>query len=173
MTPETASLKHTKWAEQWICQKFGWSMFHWPLTYWPRNDTQHIINLWGVVVSHIKQICYIAEELQSGQDMQDWWAHSRPKVKMTRVTLTFDLLTLKWYATHHPLMGCICAIYEEIPSNSQEATELTQHAGQTDRQSADGQTDGQGETSIKKMRKVVNVNRLHASDMPMAWLWRP
>ena len=62
---------------------------------------------------------------------------TRPKVQTAHVTLTFDLLTLKWYVTHHPPIRCICAPYEEIPSNNEGATERTRHAGRRD-----GRTDG-------------------------------
>ena len=55
------------------------------------------------------------------------------KIQKTQVTLTFDLLTWKWYLTHCYPMGCICITYEYNPWNRQWATEQTEHAGQTDR----------------------------------------
>ena len=49
-------------------------------------------------------------------EIVDWWftrIHTlTAKIGMTCVTLTFDLLTWKWYTTLGPLMGCICDKYE-------------------------------------------------------------
>ena len=48
-----------------------------------------------------------------------------PKIWMIYVTLTFDQLTWKWYATHYSLMGCIGATYEANLSNNHRAMEWT------------------------------------------------
>ena len=49
-----------------------------------------------------------------------------PKLDTTRVTLTFDLSSWKWGATHRPLMCCMYATYEMIQSNDRDkATERT------------------------------------------------
>ena len=116
----------------------------WPLTFWLKKGTYHIVQSWVVFVPHIKQIGRIGMELQSGHvqnfkwplllwPLTFWprngarhilphgcisatyevnppntvWAIKRthPKFQTTRVTLTFDLLTQKWRATHHPPMG--------------------------------------------------------------------
>ena len=55
-------------------------------------------------------------------EIADRWSTRIPptlttKIRMTCMTLTFDLLTWKWYVTHHPLMGCICATYENKMSH--------------------------------------------------------
>ena len=56
------------------------------------------------------------------------------KNRTTRVTLTTDLFTWRWYATHCPHMGCICATYEYNPWNRHQATVRRRHEGRTDRQ---------------------------------------
>ena len=48
-----------------------------------------------------------------------WSSRIPPAPWMTCVILTFDLLTWKWYATHHPLMDFICAWHEYNPRNRQ------------------------------------------------------
>ena len=69
-------------------------------------------------------------------EIVDQWSNilaPTTKIQMTHVTLTFDLLTWKWYVTHHPLIGCILATYEYNPGNKQWATKRTQHVGLADR----------------------------------------
>ena len=42
-----------------------------------------------------------------------------------RMTLTFDLLTWKWFVTHGSLMGCISCTYAANPSNNRRAMAQT------------------------------------------------
>ena len=55
------------------------------------------------------------------------WAMERiwPNTRMTCVTLTFGLLTWKWYMTHRSLMGYISVTYEANPSKSCQTMEQT------------------------------------------------
>ena len=55
--------------------------------------------------------------MQQKLEIVDQWSTRIPSASTTKiqtigVTWTFDLLTLKWYVTHRPLMGCISAAYE-------------------------------------------------------------
>ena len=56
-----------------------------------------------------------------------WWSTRKPQ-PTAQIWMS---VTLKWYTTHCPLMGCICATYEYNPWNRQQATERTQHTGRT------------------------------------------
>ena len=86
------------------------------------------------------------------------------KTLKTHATLTFDLLTWKWYdyETHHLLMGCICTTYEYNPWNRQRVTELTRYAGW-------GWTDGRSDTNYtppppkKKKKKTLLCRRYNKS----------
>ena len=69
-----------------------------------------------------------------------------PKILMTHVNLTLDLLTWEWYMTHRPLMGCIRATYEVNPSNSRRVMTQTRHVGWTD-----SQMNGQSRTNISNL----------------------
>ena len=50
-------------------RKFGWPMGPWPLTYWSRNDAQHIVPIWFVFVQHMNIIQEINNEPHSGHHM--------------------------------------------------------------------------------------------------------
>ena len=64
---------------------------------------------------------YEANLSKSHRAMERAW----PKIWTIYVTLTFDQLTWKWYATHYSLMGCIGATYEANLSNNHWAMEWT------------------------------------------------
>ena len=70
---------------------------------------------WVVCVSHVKWIGEIWTELQS--------RHS--KIRMTHMTLTFDLSFWKWRPTHRPLKCYMYAIQEVIQPNRVWAMEQT------------------------------------------------
>ena len=89
-----------------------------------------------------------AQDPNSKLEFVDRWSTRTPpsptaKIQTTHVTLTIELLTSKWYTTHHLLMGCICGTYEYNPWNRQQAIKRTRRAGHMHRQ-----TDGHSETDI-------------------------
>ena len=94
-------------------QNFERPLWPWPLTFWPGNGARHILTSWVACVPHMKWIGPIRTE------------RTQPKLRTTPVTLTFDLLTRKWCATHRHLMGCVYTTYEVNRSNRDGATERT------------------------------------------------
>ena len=68
-------------------------------------------------------LCTTYEVNRSKRDGAMEW--KRQNLQTTCGTLTFDLLTQKWCATHRHLMGCLCTTYEVNQSKRNGATEQT------------------------------------------------
>ena len=84
------------------------------------------------------------------------------RIRTTCVTLTFDLLTRKWYATHRPLMGHTHGTYELNPSNSHRVRARTRRKpqGVADRQTdkhTDRQTDNSGYRAAWQTDRQTNT----------------
>ena len=73
----------------------------------------------SLFITHLRHASHTYNKWPLGQDIVDPRSTQitlppTTEISTTHVTLTFDLLTWKWYLTHHPLMGCICAIHDII-----------------------------------------------------------
>ena len=64
-----------------------------------------------------------AQHLRSNK--QEDTGRTQQKLQMTRVTLTYDILSWKGCPTHYDLMGCVCFSYEVNRWNRDGATERT------------------------------------------------
>ena len=97
---------------------------HVTLTFGPENGAWHISPSCAVWMPHIKWFCQIMRKPWSKHN-KNFKSPMWPSFQMTGVTLTFDLLSWKWIATHCHIMDCICAKYEADRSNRHGAVDTT------------------------------------------------
>ena len=97
----------------WFDHEFWWPWMTVTLAF--RCMMMHVYqgNAGPQYVNLAKQTYQIGTKVQNGHT----------KIRTTCLTLTLDLMTRKWYATHCPLMGCVCVMHEMNPSNRHEVKE--------------------------------------------------
>ena len=88
----------------------------WPFDLLTGNGACHIVTPWVVCVTHMKLIGH------KGTGPREW---TRQNLWTTCGTLTFDLLTQKWFATLRNDMGCMCTTHKLNRSKRGGATKQT------------------------------------------------